>query len=124
METSPAPNLVHILRTGTSGLVVRSQPPCPRGGELLRLIHLSITKREKTKRRQQLLSGNSKKDIEEKGNDILHVLAENLKRLFCMQLPERPVTEECEDLNMRQRGKRQPSLEKISIHNGFNGVSD
>ncbi|KAM7514882.1 hypothetical protein LguiA_004465 [Lonicera macranthoides] len=56
-----------------------------RSNELLRLIHLSITKREKTKRRQQLLSGNSKKDIEEKGNDILHVLAENLKRLFCMQ---------------------------------------
>lgn len=63
----------------------------------------SLTERQKAKRRQELLSGQSgspdrdgeKDKGKEKvggGNDVLELLDENFKCSFCMQLPERPVT--------------------------------
>ncbi|KAM7480219.1 hypothetical protein LguiA_028432 [Lonicera macranthoides] len=67
----------------------------------------SLTERQKAKRRQELLSGQSgspDRDGEKTdkgkekvggGNDVLELLDENFKCSFCMQLPERPVTTPC-----------------------------
>ncbi|VFQ88430.1 unnamed protein product [Cuscuta campestris] len=59
----------------------------------------SLTDREKARRRQELLSGKSGEngDDKEKGErfDVLAVLGESIKCSFCMQLPDRPVTTPC-----------------------------
>lgn len=53
----------------------------------------TLSERQKAERRQLLLSGKSKKEMEDKqSNDILNLLDENVKCSFCLQLPERPVT--------------------------------
>ncbi|GER48548.1 zinc finger C3HC4-type RING finger family protein [Striga asiatica] len=60
---------------------------------------VSLSEREKARRRQELLSGNvngESGDVkEEKENDVLGVLGESFKCCYCMELPERPVTTPC-----------------------------
>ncbi|CAA7042239.1 unnamed protein product [Microthlaspi erraticum] len=54
----------------------------------------TLTEAEKAKKRQELIGGKIGVDEEEK-NDVFAALGENLNCLFCMQLPERPVTGPC-----------------------------
>ncbi|CAA0816494.1 E3 ubiquitin-protein ligase ORTHRUS 2 [Striga hermonthica] len=60
---------------------------------------VSLSEREKARRRQELLSGNvngENGDVkEEKENDVLGVLGDSFKCCYCMELPERPVTTPC-----------------------------
>ncbi|XP_022929922.1 E3 ubiquitin-protein ligase ORTHRUS 2-like isoform X1 [Cucurbita moschata] len=65
---------------------------------------VSLTDREKAKKRQELLSGklqsdkddpDANKEKKKKGDDVLDLLDERLNCSFCMQLPERPVTTPC-----------------------------
>ncbi|KAM7471582.1 hypothetical protein LguiA_009765 [Lonicera macranthoides] len=78
-------------------------PVVPAGGsgELVAAVRVieadsTLSERQKAERRQLLLSGNSKKETEEKqSNDILNILDENVKCSFCLHLPERPVTTPC-----------------------------
>ncbi|XP_022134817.1 E3 ubiquitin-protein ligase ORTHRUS 2-like isoform X2 [Momordica charantia] len=63
-----------------------------------------LTDRQKAKKRQELLTGNSHSDKDDRdatnrksliGDDVLELFDERLNCSFCMQLPERPVTTPC-----------------------------
>lgn len=54
---------------------------------------LTLTDAEKARKRQELVGGKIAADEEEKKDDhVLAALGEHLTCIFCIQLPERPVT--------------------------------
>ncbi|XP_038891328.1 E3 ubiquitin-protein ligase ORTHRUS 2-like [Benincasa hispida] len=83
--------------------------PTDRSSDLVAAIRaieadVSLTDREKAKKRQELLSGklqsdkddhDTNKEKKKKGDDVFDLFDERLNCSFCMQLPDRPVTTPC-----------------------------
>ncbi|CDP18120.1 unnamed protein product [Coffea canephora] len=85
------------------GLTGAPAPVSSSNGDLVTKIRAieadgSLTEREKAKKRQELFAGKGvdkdeqKRKGKEKMNEALALLSQSIKCSFCMQLPERPVT--------------------------------
>ncbi|KAG8084671.1 hypothetical protein GUJ93_ZPchr0010g8847 [Zizania palustris] len=57
----------------------------------------ALSDQEKARRRQELLGGAAPatEDEEDEGDDLLEILGKNFSCVFCMKLPDRPVTTPC-----------------------------
>ncbi|WVZ62651.1 hypothetical protein U9M48_012371, partial [Paspalum notatum var. saurae] len=75
------------------------------GGELVAAIRAieadaTLSDQEKARRRQKLLAGSAGEDENENvndaaGNDVLDIIGKTFSCVFCMKLPDRPITTPC-----------------------------
>ncbi|XP_038989370.1 E3 ubiquitin-protein ligase ORTHRUS 2-like [Phoenix dactylifera] len=110
-DCSPPPEGLHTAGAGGASLSSAAAPAGENAGLIAAIRAIeedsSLTEREKARKRQELIGGTAtasatadEEDVKGKkvaigDNDVLALLDDKFKCVFCMQLPERPVSTPC-----------------------------